>query len=76
MDTRPWETGVPWLKPAIATIAGRSTECFRMAAQVSGSGFQVWAAACRAVSAGGSLVAEKQRGSVSPMRSRSPGDLV
>jgi hypothetical protein len=47
-----------------------------MAAQVSGSGFQVWAAACRAVSAGGSLVAETQRGSVSPMRNRSPGDLV
>ncbi len=43
-----------------------------MVAQVAASGNQVWAAACCGVRAGGWLVAETQRGSISPMRIRSP----
>src|SRR5271157_1966184 len=71
----PRDTGwraFPEAKPLMVTVAAPATECFLMAAQVAGSGIQVWAAACWGVRAGGLLVGATQRGSISPMRIRSP----
>ena len=45
-----------------------------MAVQVAASGIQVCAAACCGVSSGGLLVSATERGSISPMRRRSPFD--
>src|ERR1039458_2353190 len=71
---RPRDTG--WrafpAKPLMATVAAPATDCFLIAAQVAGSGTQVWAAACCGVRLGGRLLGETQRGSISPMRIRSP----
>src|ERR1035438_3761076 len=77
MVTEPRERGsfACWLgKLVMVTVAGRFTECFLMAAQVSVSGFQTQEAASRGVNLGGSLLSDTQRGSISPMRSRSPRD--
>ena len=77
MATWPRETASPGRssrKPVIVTVAGRSTERFLIAAQVSASGVQVRAAACSGVSWGGSFVSPTQRGSISPIRIRSPGE--
>ena len=46
-------------------MAGRSTDCFLIAAQVSASGRHVWVAACSGVSSGGLLVGPTARGSIS-----------
>src|SRR6478609_3062694 len=50
--------------------------CFSIAAQVVASGYQVCAAACSGVSPGSLLLEEMQRGSISPMRMRSPFDSM
>ncbi len=61
-------------KPVIVTVAGRFTECLLIADQVSASGVQVHAAANCGESLGSSFVTATVRGSISPMRSRWPGD--
>src|ERR1039457_6909749 len=76
---RPRDTGwraFPAAKPLMATVAGPATDCFLMAAQAPGSGVHVWAAACCGVRLGGRLLGETQRGSISPMRIRSPLDAT
>src|SRR5271155_3110531 len=50
--------------PVISMVAGCSTECCLIMAQVSASGIQVCAAACSGVSEGGLLFSETQRGSI------------
>jgi hypothetical protein len=75
MATRPRETA--WRpplsrNPVIVIAAGRSTECFLIAAQVAVSGTHVRAAACSGVSLGNSFVSEIERRSISPIRSLSP----
>src|ERR1039457_7116299 len=79
IETRPRESIVfqsPRRCPVTTTVAARSTECCLMVAHVAASGVHVLAAACAGVSAGGLLVAETQRGSLSPMRIPSPRDSV
>src|ERR1017187_1814853 len=71
----PRDTGwlaFPAVTPLMATVGGPATDCFLIAAQVAESGFHVWAAACCGVRLGGRLLGETQRGSISPMRIRSP----
>ena len=77
MATEPRETALRSFrsrKPEMVTLAGCSTECFLISLQTAESGIQVRPAACCGVSLGSSLLVETERGSISPMRSRSPGD--
>src|SRR5271157_4694941 len=79
MEIEPRERGCfAWssAKPVMVRVAGRLTERFLMAAQVSASGFQVQDAASWGVSLGGSLLSAIQRGSISPMRGRCPLDTA
>ena len=79
MATEPRESGCfvcSSAKPVMVTVAGRLTERFLMAAQVWASGFQVHAAASCGVSVGSLLLSDTQRGSISPMRIRSPRDTA
>src|ERR1017187_12458 len=71
----PRDTGwlaFPAAKLPMVTVAAPATDIFLIAAQVAGSGIQVWAAACCGVRLGARLLGETQRGSISPMRIRSP----
>src|SRR5271157_118408 len=60
----------------MVTVAGRLMERILIAAQVWASGFQVHEAACCGVSVGSLLFSVTQRGSISPMRIRSPRDTA
>src|SRR5215471_6440081 len=60
----------------MVTVAARRFARLLIAAQVSASGVHVWAADCCGVSLGDSLVGDTQRGSISPMRILSPGELI
>ena len=59
----------------MVTVGRVPAECFLMTAQVSASGFQVCAAACWGVSFRQWLVAATHRGSISPIRIRSPAEF-
>src|SRR3974390_1747329 len=67
--------GCPVRTPMIVTMASCSLECSLISCQAAAVGVQVCAAACLGVSVGNSLLAETQRGSISPMRGRAPEDV-